>query len=103
MSAGRRTDLGSGDESGAQRVVAHGGDGRLVSIEADVALAVEQTEEPHGAVLVAHGQVGAIWRRAKEGHLMFLASEDQHLHREERNKYEQEVFTVHRCTFGSGK
>lgn len=35
-------------------------DSRLVAVEGDVALAVQQAEYPHAAVLVAHRDVDAV-------------------------------------------
>lgn len=54
-------------------------DSRLVAVEGDVALAIQQAEYPHTAILVTHGDVDAIWRRAQVGHLMLLALQDQNL------------------------
>ncbi|KAF3843493.1 hypothetical protein F7725_002342 [Dissostichus mawsoni] len=38
--------------------------------DGDVALAVQQAEDPHSAVLVTHGEMDAVGRGAEEGHLV---------------------------------
>ncbi|KAG7240374.1 hypothetical protein INR49_026945, partial [Caranx melampygus] len=52
--------IGAGDEPSSQSVVLYHCDCRLVAVEGDVALAIHQVEDSHGAVLVAHGDVDAI-------------------------------------------
>lgn len=54
------THLGPGDQPSSQLIVAHDADGRLVAVEGNVALAVQQAEYPHRAVLVAHRNADAI-------------------------------------------
>ena len=70
---------GTCDETRPQSVIAHCGDGGLVSVERYIALSTEQVEDAHGSILVAHGDVVAVGGGAQVGHLMFDTLQDQHL------------------------
>lgn len=80
------TYLGTSDEPSSERVILHDADRSFVAIEGDVTLAVQQAEDPHGTVLVTHGDMDAIGRGAEEGHLVFLALQDQDLDRKTRRR-----------------
>lgn len=74
------TYLGASDEPSSQLVVLYDTDARLVATERDVSFAVQQAEDAHGTILITHGDVDPIGWGAEEGHLMFLALQDQNLH-----------------------
>ncbi|TNN51303.1 hypothetical protein EYF80_038467 [Liparis tanakae] len=50
------------------------------------ALAAQHAEHAHGAVLVTHGDVDAVRRRADEGDLVLLARQDHDLVEGERHR-----------------
>lgn len=54
-------------------------DSRLVTTEGDAALAIQQAKYSHSTVLVTHGDVDAVGWGAEEGHLVFLALQDEDL------------------------
>lgn len=56
----RLTHPGTSDEPCSEPVVLYDADSRLVAIEGDIALAVQQAEDSHGSVLVTHSDVDAI-------------------------------------------
>lgn len=76
------TYLGTRDEPSSELVIAYDADGRLVAIERDVALSIQQAKDSHSAIFVSHSDVDAIGWRAEEGHLMFLSLQDQDLDRD---------------------
>lgn len=78
---GTKTYPWTGDESSSQAVIVDDADSGLVAVEGDVALAVQQAEYPHAAILVTHGDVDAVRWGAQVGHLVLLALQDQNLHR----------------------
>lgn len=54
------THLGACDQPSSKLIVAYDADGRLVAIEGNVALAVQEAEYPHRAVLVTYRNTDAI-------------------------------------------
>lgn len=56
----RLTYLGTSDEPSSEPVIMYDADSRLVTIEGDIALAIQQAKYSHSTILVTHGDVDAI-------------------------------------------
>lgn len=71
--------LGPSDEPRSEPIIVDDTDSRLMTIEGHVALTIQQAKYSHGAVLITHSDVDVIRWGAEEGHLVFLALQDQDL------------------------
>lgn len=77
------THFGPSNQSSSKLVIVYDADSRLVAAEGNVALAIQQAKYPHSTVLITHGDMDTIGWGAEEGDLMFLALQDQDLHKKQ--------------------